>query len=129
MAFLLLKRDQARRALDELLGAVFRDDDAAAPAVLNLLVVGHRDRLPDENVAFVHDDIACLLAAVLRREERPVVTVAAPVHQRERPSAALLPEAVHRTDELPENDPRLQHFKTGVEKVALEIDHALPCIR
>src|ERR1700752_4602460 len=121
MAFLLLKRDQARRALDELLRAVFRDHDAAAPAVLDLLVGGHRDRLPDEDVAFVHDDFARLLAAVLRREERPVVAVAAPVHGCERFSAALLAEAVDGVDELAEDDARLENFEAGVKEIALEI--------
>src|ERR1051326_8247626 len=129
MAFLLLQRDQARRALDELLRAGFRDDDTAAPAVLDLLVGGHRDRLPDKDVAFVHDDVARFVAAILRRQQRSVVAVAASVHQRERLHAALLPEAIDGVDELAEDDPRFQYFEARVEKIALQIDDALPRVR
>src|SRR5581483_1812854 len=129
MAFLLLKRNEARGAFDELLRTVLRNDDAAAPAVLDLFVGGHRDRLPDENVAFMDDDVARLLAAILRCDERPVVAVAAPVHQRESLSAALLAEAVDRVDEFAEHDAGLQNLKARVEKVALHIDDALPRFR
>src|SRR5437870_1105563 len=85
----LCNRNHSRRAFDQRLAALVRDQDATAPARIKAPIGAGDDGLDDKDIAFFDQHVAIARATILRRKQRAVVAVAAPVHKHQAFQAAL----------------------------------------
>src|SRR5262249_7595962 len=126
--YLLSDRNHSRRALHQRLAAAFANQHAPAPTGVKTPVPAGDDRLHNKNIALFNQQVAIARAAILRREKRAIVAVAAPVHQHQTLQSAFLAEAVDEVHELGERYAGLEPFQRGVVEISLGFDGRFPSI-
>src|SRR5262249_43728528 len=126
--YLLSDRNHSRRALHQRLAAAFANQHAPAPTGIKTPVRAGDDRFHNKNIALFNRHVAIARAAILRREKRAIVAVAAPVHQHQTLQSAFLAEAVDEVHELGERYVVLEPFQRGVIEISLGFDGRFPSI-
>src|SRR5262249_52116401 len=76
----LCDRNHTRCSLDQRFASFIGDQDTTTPARVKTAIGTGNDGLNDKDIAFFDQHVAIARAAILRREERSIVAIAATMH-------------------------------------------------